>query len=64
MRIRFSGGSHRKLVNTNKKRLHQNLKKIGGLPYLIGLFSHSSPAITRKYLGIRAEEIRDIYLNL
>jgi integrase len=28
---------------------------------LMELFSHSSPAITKKYLGIRVKEILDVY---
>lgn len=28
---------------------------------LMELFSHSSPAITKKYLGIREREINDVY---
>ena len=31
---------------------------------LMELFSHSSPAITRRYLGLRDKEILDIYDNL
>jgi len=31
---------------------------------LMELFSHSSPAITRRYLGLREKEILDIYDNL
>ncbi|HNS16416.1 MAG TPA: tyrosine-type recombinase/integrase [Bacteroidales bacterium] len=31
---------------------------------LMELFSHSSPAITRKYLGIREREILDVYDSL
>jgi integrase len=34
------------------------------LIYLSELFNHTSPAITRQYLGIRQEELNDIYLNL
>lgn len=34
------------------------------LLYLSELFNHSSPAITKRYLGIRQEELDDIYLNL
>jgi integrase len=34
------------------------------LLYLSDLFNHSSPAITRRYLGIRQEELDDIYLSL
>jgi len=28
------------------------------------LFQHSTMAITRRYLGIRKEELGDIYMNL
>jgi len=31
---------------------------------LMELFSHSSPAITKKYLGIREKEIQDVYDSL
>jgi hypothetical protein len=31
---------------------------------LMDLFSHSSPAITRRYLGIREREILDVYDSL
>ncbi|MFC2107817.1 tyrosine-type recombinase/integrase, partial [Bacteroidota bacterium] len=31
---------------------------------LMDLFSHSSPAITRRYLGIREREIHDVYDSL
>ena len=34
------------------------------LLYLSELFNHSSPAITKRYLGIRQEELDDIYLSL
>lgn len=34
------------------------------LLYLSELFNHSSPAITKRYLGIRQEELDDIYMNL
>lgn len=34
------------------------------LLYLSELFNHSSSAITKRYLGIRQEELDDIYLSL
>ncbi|NRT15267.1 integrase [Flavobacterium sp. 28A] len=34
------------------------------LLYLSELFNHSSPSITKRYLGIRQEELDDIYMNL
>lgn len=34
------------------------------LLYLSELFNHTSVAITRRYLGIRQEELNDIYINL
>jgi integrase len=34
------------------------------LVYLMELFQHTSLSTTRKYLGIRQEELDDIYLNL
>jgi len=34
------------------------------LMYLSELFNHTSPSLTRRYLGIRQEELNNIYLNL
>lgn len=34
------------------------------LIYLSELFQHSSTSITRKYLGLRDEELQDVYLKL
>ena len=34
------------------------------LLYLSDSFNHTSIAITRNYLGLRKEELNDIYMNL
>ncbi len=34
------------------------------LIYLSEIFNHSSIAVTRRYLGIRQEQLKDIYMNL
>jgi integrase len=41
-----------------------NGKSDEALIYLSEIFNHSSMSITRKYLGIRQEELNDIYLKL
>ena len=47
------------------RRVFQNHNESDkSLIYLSELFNHTSPAITRQYLGIRQEELNDIYLNL
>jgi integrase len=47
----------RKVYDSNGKSEHS-------LVLLSQIFSHSSLAITRLYLGLRDEEIRDVYINL
>jgi len=43
---------------------NNNQQSEKALLYLCELFNHTSVAITRKYLGIRQEELDDIYMNL
>ncbi|MFV9483247.1 tyrosine-type recombinase/integrase [Christiangramia sp. ASW11-125] len=43
---------------------NNNQQSEKALLYLSELFNHTSVAITRKYLGIRQEELDDIYMNL
>ena len=47
-----------------RKVFENNNENEKSLIYLSDIFNHSSVSITRRYLGIRQEEIRDIYLNL
>ena len=52
-----------------RKTLGNRVLKLNGysneaIILLMELFSHSSPAITRRYLGLREKEILDIYDNL
>lgn len=42
----------------------QNNESEKALMYLMELFNHSSLVMTKKYLGIRQEELNNIYLNL
>lgn len=47
------------------RRVYQNLNESeNALVLLSDIFSHSSVAITRRYLGLRAEQISNVYLSL
>ena len=47
------------------RRVYQNLNESeNSLVLLSDIFSHSSIAITRRYLGIRSETISNVYLSL
>lgn len=53
------------LRKTFGRRVWENNNQTdAALLYLSELFNHSSPAITKRYLGIRQEELDDIYLSL
>ncbi|MCL6264917.1 tyrosine-type recombinase/integrase [Flagellimonas myxillae] len=56
--------SHSLRKSFGRRVWENNNKTDEALLYLSEIFNHQSPAITRKYLGIRAEEIKNIYLNL
>ncbi len=56
--------SHSLRKSFGRRVWENNGKSDEALLYLSEIFNHASPAITRRYLGIRAEEIRDIYLSL
>ena len=47
------------------RRIYENnFNSEHALVLLSDIFNHSSVAITRKYLGLRSEEIANVYLNL
>lgn len=57
--------SSHSLRKTFGRRVYSmNGESENALIYLSEMFQHSSMAITRRYLGIRQEELRNIYLNL
>jgi integrase len=60
--LRISSHSMRKTFG--RRVYFQNNESEKALMYLMDLFNHSSMAITKKYLGIRQEELNNIYLNL
>lgn len=60
--IQFSTHSFRKTFGRRIWERNNHSEK--SLILLSQVFNHSSVAITKRYLGIRDKEIRDIYLNL
>lgn len=57
--------SSHSLRKTFGRRVYSmNGESENALIYLSEMFQHSSMAITRRYLGIRQEELTNIYLNL
>ena len=60
--LKISSHSMRKTFG--RRVYFQNNESEKALMYLMDLFNHSSMSITKKYLGIRQEELDNIYLNL
>ena len=60
--LNISSHSLRKSFGRHVYETQPNRDK--ALVYLSELLNHSSPATTRRYLGIRQEELNDIYENL
>lgn len=56
--------SHSLRKSFGRRVYDNNDKSEMALTYLSELFNHTSVATTRKYLGIRQEELNDIYDNL
>lgn len=58
----ISSHSLRKSFGRRVYEKHNESEK--ALIYLSELFNHTSPAITRKYLGLRQEELDNVYMSL
>lgn len=61
---KLSVSSHSLRKTFGRKVYLNNNETDKALLYLSDLFNHSSPAITKRYLGIRQEELDDIYMSL
>ncbi len=63
--VRVQNGSTHTLRKTFGKRVWEmDGKSERSLVYLSEIFSHSSTAITRRYIGITQQHIADVYLKL
>ena len=56
--------SHSLRKSFGRRVYENNNESEKSLVYLSELFNHTSLSITRKYLGIRQEELNDIYMSL
>ena len=56
--------SHSLRKSFGRKVYDMNPTHTDALVKLSELFNHTSPSITRKYLGLRQEELNDIYMSL
>lgn len=64
-KVKVSKVSSHTLRKTFGRRVFElNYKSDEALIKLSQMFNHTSTAITRRYIGIQAEAIKDIYLNL
>lgn len=61
---KFNISSHSLRKSFGKRVYENNNESEKALTYLSELFNHTSAATTRKYLGIRQEELNNIYDNL
>jgi site-specific recombinase XerD len=56
--------SHSLRKSFGRRVYETNNESEKALNYLSELFNHTSLAVTRRYLGIRQEELNNIYLSL
>ena len=63
-RTNLNVSSHSLRKTFGRRVWNNNNQTDTALIYLSEIFNHSSIAITRRYLGIRQEQLKNIYLNL
>jgi len=64
-KVKVAKVSSHTLRKTFGRRVYElNYKSDDALIKLSQMFNHANTAITRRYIGIQAEAIADIYLNL
>ena len=56
--------SHTLRKTFGRRVYNNNNESEKALIYLSEMFNHTSLAVTRLYLGIRQEELNEIYMNL
>lgn len=64
-RIKVQNGSSHTLRKTFGKRVYEmNDRSEAALILLSSIFNHNSVAVTRRYIGLSQEQIKDAYINL
>ena len=64
IKIEGGGGSHSFRKTLGRRVISMNNGKNESIYLLMDMFGHSSPAVTKRYLGIREQEIFDVYDSL
>ncbi len=64
-RVKVQNGSSHTLRKTFGKRVYEmNDRSEAALILLSSIFNHNSVAVTRRYIGLSQEQIKDAYINL
>lgn len=64
-RVKVKNGSSHTLRKTFGCRVYEiNHRSEAALVLLSNIFNHNSVAVTRRYIGLSEEQIKDVYINL
>lgn len=64
-KIKVKNGSSHTLRKTFGKRVYEiNNRSEAALVLLSSVFNHNSVSVTRRYIGLSEEQIKDVYINL